>query len=206
MNFLNKINSFYSKYLFLIVPTGTVIISVLELCFGNNPQYRNFAYIFIAVLSLLFLYRYIASNKENTGFCLVQLTYLFIVLALSVGTLLHVSNTVWMVLSAILVFLFLSVLVFCLQVKGNEIAYVSSSPSIDAAIENWVLTSLPRCDTLRSEGFSCMLRMAFMPEAIVTEDPSIILNERQRRSKNGAVAGAVSQLQIDNAVLGQICS
>lgn len=117
MNFLYKLNSFYSKYLFLIVPIGTVMISVLELCFGDNPQYRNFAYIFIAVLSLLFLYRYIASNKENVGFCLVQLTYLFIVLALSVGTLLHVSNTVWMVLSAIVVFLVFCVLLFLLASK-----------------------------------------------------------------------------------------
>lgn len=117
MNFLYKLNRFYSKYLFLIVPIGTVMISVLKLCFGDNPQYRNFAYIFIAVLSLLFLYRYIASNKENVGFCLVQLTYLFIVLALSVGTLLHVSNTVWMVLSAIEVFLVFLVLLFLLASK-----------------------------------------------------------------------------------------
>ena len=117
MKFLYKLNSFYSKYLFLIVPIGTVLISVSELCFGDNPRYRNFAYIFIAVLSLLFLYHYIASNKENVGFCLVQLTYFFIVLALAVGTLLHVSNAVWMVLSAVEVFLVLFVLVFLLVSK-----------------------------------------------------------------------------------------
>ena len=117
MKFLYKLNRFYSKYLFFIVPIGTVMISVSELCFGDNPRYRNVAYIFIAVLSLLFLYQYIASHKENVGFCLVQLTYFFIVLALSVGTLLHVSNTVWMVLSAAEVFLILFALLFLLASK-----------------------------------------------------------------------------------------
>ena len=117
MNFLYRINRFYSKYLFLIVPIGTVMISVSELCFGDNPQYRSFAYAFIAALSLLFLYLYIASNKENVGFCLIQLTYLFIVLALSVGTLLHVSNAVWMILSAILVVLVFFVLLFLIVSK-----------------------------------------------------------------------------------------
>ena len=117
MNFLYKLNRFYSKYLFLIVPIGTVMISVSELCFGDNPQYRSFAYAFIAALSLLFLYLYIASNKENVGFCLIQLTYLFIVLALSVGTLLHVSNAVWMILSAILVVLVFFVLLLLIVSK-----------------------------------------------------------------------------------------
>lgn len=117
MSFLYRLNKFYSKYLFLIVPIGTVVISVLELSFGNNQQYRNFAYIFIAVLSLLFLNRYIATNKENIGFCLVQLTYFFIVLVLSVGTLLHISNAAWMILSAIVVFLVFFVLFFLIASK-----------------------------------------------------------------------------------------
>ena len=117
MDFVRRLNSFYAKYLFLVVPIGTVMISALELLFGNNPPFRSFAYIFIAMLSLLFLYHYIASNKENAGFCLVQLTYFCIVLALSVGTLLSFSNAIWMVLSALLVFLVVFILRFLIRSK-----------------------------------------------------------------------------------------
>ncbi len=117
MNFLYKLNNFYSKYLFWIVPLGTVLVSTLELFLGHNPQYRSFAYIFIAIMALLFFKQYVSSGKENIGYCLIQLIYFFIVLAMSVGTLLHVSNTVWMILSAIVIFDVSFILFFCLQAK-----------------------------------------------------------------------------------------
>jgi len=117
MNFLYKLNRFYAKCLFWIVPLGTVLISALELFFGNNPQYRNMAYVFIAIMSLLFFKQYVSSGKENIGYCMIELIYLFIVLVMSVGTLLNISNVAWMILSVIVIFAVFFVMFFLLASK-----------------------------------------------------------------------------------------
>ncbi len=93
------------------------MISALELFFGHNPQYRNLAYVFIAIMSLIFFKQYVSSGKENIGYCMIELIYLFIVLAMSVGTLLNISNAAWMILSVIVIFAVFFVMFFLLASK-----------------------------------------------------------------------------------------
>lgn len=112
MNFVSKINMFYSRYLYIIVPIATLAISVMDLVFGEQTQIRILGYIFISILSAVFFVRYIKSKKKNEGYCLIQLTYLFIVSAMACGRLLNASTGIWIALSGILFFMIFFVMFY----------------------------------------------------------------------------------------------
>lgn len=122
MNFIGKLNKFYSRYLFIVVPVAIIIISCVELFFGNNTAIRRFAYIFITLLSVVFFIRYVLEGRKNEGFCLIQLTYLFIVSVMACGKLFKVSDLTWIILSVILFFIIFFVLFYIIGSKKRLIS------------------------------------------------------------------------------------
>ena len=108
MNILNRINVLYGKYLYVIIPSLTVILAVLELVYeiNNGDIMLILANIFMGFVSLAFFRFYLMSGKQRIGYCLIELYLFFYTVFLALDNHLGFSDIVWMV--------FLPCAIFCL--------------------------------------------------------------------------------------------
>ena len=114
MRMLDKINAFYSKFLYIAIPVITLSISVIEVFYEikNGDMMHILAYIFMGFVSLSFFGFYLMSDKQKVGYCFIEL-YLFIyTIFLALDNHIHFNDIVWIIflpcaiISAFLIILF----------------------------------------------------------------------------------------------------
>ncbi len=114
MQILNKINSFYGKYLYMLVPFITLIIALMEVLFElkNGDMMHILANVIMGGISLSFLGFYLMANKRRIGYCLIELYLFCYTIFLAIDNHMHFRDIVWLVflpcaiLGAFLIILF----------------------------------------------------------------------------------------------------
>ena len=107
MRILNKINDFYSKYLYMIIPLITLMIAIFEVFHEMNygDILHILANIFMGFVSLSFWGFYLMSGKRRIGYCLIELYLFFYTVFLAMDNHMHFNDIVWIV--------FLPCAIFC---------------------------------------------------------------------------------------------
>lgn len=79
MRMLKTINEFYGKYLYIVVPSITIVIAIFEVFYeiSYGDTIHLLANVFMGFVSLAFCGFYLMSNKQKIGYCLIEL-YLFV--------------------------------------------------------------------------------------------------------------------------------
>ena len=99
MRMLNKINDFYSKYLYIIIPLITLMIAISEVLYEINygDMMHILANIFMGFVSLSFWGFYLMSDKRRIGYCLIQLYLFFYTVFLAMDNHMHFNDIICMV-------------------------------------------------------------------------------------------------------------
>lgn len=99
MRILNKINDFYSKYLYIIIPLITLLIAIMEVFYEINygDMMHILANIFMGFVSLEFCGFYLMSDKRKVGYCLIELYLFFYTVFLAMDNHMHFNDMVWIV-------------------------------------------------------------------------------------------------------------
>lgn len=108
MNILDKLNKIYGKYLYVIIPSMTIIIAAFEVAYeiSNGDLMHILAYVIMGFVSLAFCGFYLMSGKQKTGYCLIELYLFFYTVFLMLDNHLHFGDIVWII--------FLPCAVFCM--------------------------------------------------------------------------------------------
>lgn len=114
MKILNKINKFYSKYLYIIIPLITLIIAIIEVFYEFNygDMMHIIANISMGYVSLLFCRFYLMSDKRRIGYCLIDLYLFFYAIFLAMDNHMHFNDIVWIVFLPCAIFCFFFIIFF----------------------------------------------------------------------------------------------
>ena len=98
MRILNKINEFYGKYLYVIVPLITLVIAVYEVFYEINygDIMHILANVFMGFVSLSFCGFYLMSDKRRIDYCLIELYLSIYTVFLALDNHVHFDDIVWM--------------------------------------------------------------------------------------------------------------
>lgn len=79
---LTEFNNYYKKYMYIIIPTLTIILNIYDFLFKSKSQYYKIGNSVIICSLIIVLIRYLHSNR-NDLFCLcatISLTYISILM------------------------------------------------------------------------------------------------------------------------------
>ena len=99
MSILKKINEFYGKYLYAIIPIITLIIAVIEVAYeiSYGDIMHIAANIAMGFVSISFCGFYLMSGKQKISYCLIELYLFLYTVFLALDNHLHFSGIVWMI-------------------------------------------------------------------------------------------------------------
>lgn len=99
MKILDRINRFYSRYLFAIIPIITLVLAAVEVIYEirYGDMMHIAANITMGFISLSFCGFYLMSGKQRASYCLIEL-YLFVYTAfLALDNHLHFGAAAWII-------------------------------------------------------------------------------------------------------------
>jgi hypothetical protein len=119
MNVLKRINEFYGKYLYAIIPAITLILAIFEVVYeiSHGDFMHILAYIFMGFVSLSFCGFYLMSGKQRISYCLIELWLFLYTVFLSLDNHLHFNDIVWIVFLPCAIICLLFIVFF--NRKGN---------------------------------------------------------------------------------------
>lgn len=112
MKILEKANRFYGKHLYLIVPSISILIALMEIIIMKNDFLHIVAYIVMGFVSLSFLGFYVMSGKRNIVYFLIELYMFYYSSFLSLSGKLAPNDLIWQVFVCTAVLGMIFILVF----------------------------------------------------------------------------------------------
>lgn len=114
MRILNKINDFYGKYLYVIVPLITLVIAVYEVFYEINygDMMHISANVLMGFVSLSFCGFYLMSCKRRISYCLIELFLFVYTVFLALDNHVHFGGIVWMIFLPCAILFALFIIIF----------------------------------------------------------------------------------------------